>query len=66
MTCRALLPVLLVLAGPATAAAQEDEGGNGWEEEQWADPWAAEEEGGLQWSGFVEGGAGWRWADDTS
>jgi hypothetical protein len=68
---RATVLVLgLLLAGsPLHAAAGDDPWDDDWnddpfaafDDEEWDDPWATRD-GGLSWSGFVEGGAGGRWA----
>jgi len=67
---RPALLVLLLAAGPATPAWSTDgAGGNEgddpfaeFEEDDWDDPWATHD-GGLAWSGFVEGGLGGRWEE---
>ena len=67
----ALLLALLPSASPALGAADADgdRADEGWsdedwgEEEAWSDPWATQEKAGLTWTGFLEAGAGARWAD---
>jgi hypothetical protein len=59
-----LLALLLALASPGAPAAGEDEDRDeGDWEGQWSDPWGNEDASRLRWTGFVEGGAGWRWAN---
>ena len=59
-----LLALLLALASPGAPAAGEDEDRDeGDWEGQWSDPWGNEDASRLRWTGFVEGGAVWRWAN---
>jgi len=52
--------ILLLLASPFAFAQDDDDWGDEWGEDEWGD----DKNGGLQWTGFIEGALGSRWDTD--
>ena len=53
---------LLLASGAAAANDERNEDPADDRDDAWGDDWEEGEAGGLVWTGFVEGAAGWRWS----